>query len=90
MRYFSQQLNYLLSEDNSKTPKAERSPLWRLEQELKRLNAKCCMNSGMGERYEFWRRKRDLILKEILKHRPLNDWEKRCCQIHAPVRDSGL
>jgi len=59
-----------------KTPKATRSNLWQLEQELKKTDAKCCTTSGQGERYFYWVKRRARALLQIAKLRPLTDDEK--------------
>jgi hypothetical protein len=62
-----------LSEGMSKAP---RSRLWKLEQELKQANGRCCIHSGQGERYFMYAMKRMRILEQIAKYRPLNKTEQ--------------
>jgi len=75
MRSFDKLLESALS--NIKTPKSPRTELWRLEQELKQANAKCCTQSGMGERYFKHAIHRMQILRKIAKYRQLTDWEQK-------------
>jgi hypothetical protein len=60
----------------AETPKSERSEFWKLEQELKKLNAKCSINSGRGERYERYVIARMRTLNKIAKFRQLTGFEQ--------------
>jgi hypothetical protein len=75
MRSFDKLLESALS--GVKTPKSPRTELWRLEQELKQANARCCTQSGMGERYFKSALRRMQILHKISKYRKLTDWEQK-------------
>jgi hypothetical protein len=75
MRSFDRLLESALS--GVKTPKSPRTELWRLEQELKQADARCCTQSGMGERYFKSAIRRMQILRKISKYRSLNDWEQK-------------
>jgi hypothetical protein len=75
MRSFDKLLESALS--GIKTPKSPRTGLWRLEQELKKADARCCTQSGMGERYFKSAIHRMQILRKIAKYRSLNDWEQK-------------
>jgi len=77
MPNFNQLLESALFEVVQGTPKASRSNLWQLEQELKKADTRCCMTSGQGERYFGWVRKTARILSQIAKFRPLTDDEKQ-------------
>jgi hypothetical protein len=67
-----------MDEFEAETPKSERSEFWNLEQELKKLNAKCCINSGKGEQYERCVIARMRILNKIAKFRQLTGFERKC------------
>ena len=93
---FDQLLESTLFEADPKTPKATRSKLWQLEQELKPLNGKCSINSGRGERYEMYVGARRRVLEQIAKYRPLTDLEKQNIEqsvalqkLYYPVRESN-
>jgi hypothetical protein len=75
MRSFDKLLESALS--GMKTPKSQRTELWHLEQELKKADAKCCVRSGMGERYMQAAIQRMQVLYKISKHRQLTDWEQK-------------
>jgi len=75
MRNFDKLLESALS--SVKTSKSPRTELWRLEQALKQADARCCTQSGMGERYFHAAITRMNILRKISKYRPLNDWEQK-------------
>jgi hypothetical protein len=75
MRSFDRLLESALS--GVKTSKSPRTELWRLEQELKQADARCCTQSGMGERYFKSAIRRMQILRKISKYRLLNDWEQK-------------
>lgn len=97
MHNFDQLLESALFEDSTKMQPAVRSKLWQLEQDLKKVNARCTMTSGMGERYFYNVRKRGDTLRQIAKFRTLTDHEKQdVAQAEAitkkyfsPVRESN-
>jgi hypothetical protein len=51
---------------------------WKLEKQLKTLNYKCSINSGMGERYEYWHNQQKAALAQLAAYRPLTVYEVLC------------
>lgn len=51
---------------------------WKLEEELQKVNHQCSINSGMGERYEYWHNKQKGLIVQLAAHRTLTVYEVLC------------